>query len=103
MLQDLDYFDQQYQQRQDDAALDLQADGAADGFDNREAQFPADSAYMSGFLRGKLAKTELILRQCQTTLKSLKERSSEQQSRLNFIRRSLEIVVNRVMPEDGEF
>jgi len=103
MLQDLDYFDQQYQSRQDDAALDAQADGASDGFDGKEAQMPFDSAYMSGYWQGKQAKTGILLDQCLSTLEAVKSRACYQQSRLDHLGRMLEIVANRVLPEEGEF
>lgn len=102
ITQTTEYFDSEYQQRQDDAALDAAADGASDGWEGLEPQFPTDSAYMSGFLRGKLAKTELILNQCQTTLQSLKARACDQQTKLDYLGRSLEIVANRVLPDEGD-
>jgi len=105
ITQTTEYFDEQYQRHQDDALLDLEADGASDGWHSREPEHPNDSVYMSGFFRGKLAKTELILEQCQAMIGAIKSRAADQQSRLDFLGRTLEIVVNRVLPEDesGEF
>jgi len=103
MLQDIDYLDQQWQRTQDEIALDLAADGAAHGFEGREPELPFDSAYMSGFFRGKLAKTELILEQCQALIESTRKRYGDQQSKLDYLSRTLEIVVNRVSDDEGEF
>jgi len=103
LAHDTEYFDTQYQQRQDDCLLDLAADGASDGWEGREPELPFDSAYMSGFFRGKLAKTELILEQCQSLIESTRKRYGDQQSKLDYLSRTLEIVVNRVSDDEGEF
>ncbi|WP_250125516.1 hypothetical protein [Chroococcidiopsis sp. CCMEE 29] len=83
LAHDTAYFDEQYQERQDDCILDLEADGARDGWEGREPEHPNDSVYMSGFFRGKLAKTELILEQCQAMIGSIRNKASDQQSKLD--------------------
>jgi hypothetical protein len=103
MLQDIEFLDEQWQRTQDEIALDLAADGASHGFEGREPEMPFDSAYMSGFFQGKLAKTNLILEQCQATLTSLRKRHGDQQSRLDYLGETLQIVVNRISDAEGEF
>jgi hypothetical protein len=100
---DQEYFDQEYRYRQDDAQLECLANAASDGFEGREPQCLDDIYYLRSYWQGKLAKIESVLEQCVSMHKSLKDRATDQQNRLNHLGNRLNIVANRVFRDDGEF
>ncbi len=65
------YFDELDREQQARIDLEMEADGALDGWDGRELVHPLDACYASGYSMGKLAKAHMLLNQLETATEDL--------------------------------
>ncbi|WP_250126041.1 hypothetical protein [Chroococcidiopsis sp. CCMEE 29] len=82
------YFDNEYQFRQDDALLEMMADAASDGFHGKDLE-SNDPDYLQAYYQGKQRRIALLLDETERMLGVVKTTLGTQESRLATLTQEL--------------